>query len=182
MTVDESAPSPAGEAPEPPRPQLPQELYSAYSGKEFETCVDCGGSLLDPPRMYQIVKGFNGSECVFEAAICFNCGNSLKTEMSAESLRNLMLYLRELTQSHGPSPHRGSWLHCSFCHQERAGSSQIGAVVFGTRQISPPLAICEECAAPAEERMSKQTRDSWHDFVDSNFPGVPANFDLPVFF
>lgn len=168
--------------PSPPRPAIPKILHSAYSSTPFETCVDCGSSLLHPPRRYQIAKAFNGSECIFEAAVCFQCGDGLKSEMSEESLQNLSTYLRELTSQREPSPHGASWQHCSFCHKELAGSHQLMAVMFGPIQLTPPVTMCHDCAAPVEERLSEKTREGWQKFIDSNFPGVPANFDLPVLF
>ncbi len=173
------------ESPEEPirfRPSVPAILHSAYSNAPFDKCIDCGASLLDPPRRYQVAKAFNGKECIFEAAVCFQCGDGLKSEMSEESLQNLSSYLRELTSQRGPSPHGASWQHCSFCHKELEGSHQLMAVMYGPIQLTRPVTMCHGCAEPAEKRLSEKTREGWQDFIDSNFPGVPANFDLPVLF
>ena len=51
----------------------------------------------------------------------------------------------------------------------------MAALCYGVQLIDRPLLVCEECMLEINEKMSEQTRGRWREFVDTHFPGVPAN-------
>ena len=62
-------------------------------------------------------------------------------------------------------------------------SYSIGGVLLGNEmQFDPyPLCLCGECEEEIQELLSKQTRGTWDDFVETHFEGPPADvLDVPT--
>ena len=55
----------------------------------------------------------------------------------------------------------------------------IGMTSQGTRDrlVQPPMVVCTDCAERTQELLSKETRDSFSDFIETHFPGVPAEWE-----
>jgi len=153
---------------------IPVSLHSAYEEGPFTKCTVCRKPL-DQLGLYEIQKVHRGSEVVFETAICNLCGEELIRELSQESLDAMKGFL--LCSEFKPTQECD---HCHFCGFPRALFSNF--TVVGACQESslllPQILMCEKCSESLNERLSRKTREVQGDFIQDNFPGVPADLDL----
>ena len=76
---------------------IPEEFYSFNTGKPFERCIDCDKYLLDG-EPYMIEKairqypGYSAKDIIFEYAMCVDCAERLKNEMSQESMASIQKF------------------------------------------------------------------------------------------
>lgn len=156
---------------------IPSELHSVYEGGPFRTCSICSGDLGDG-RSYEVQKVMRGKECIFEMAVCRECGTAVARECSEESLEAMKGFLLcNFKPTREP-------LHCHFCGFPRSmfeSYSIIGACAQESL-ILPAILMCERCSDALQERLSRKTRETQEDFIRDCFPGVPADLDLaPTF-
>jgi hypothetical protein len=174
---------------------VPRPFWSAYSEEPFDKCVDCGEPLANSP-VHIIQKRFVAGEAVFEMAICEGCRQSLVSEYSTETRRNIENYLT----ANGGLGNRIADLppelladaeqllqHCmnqcvvcetprEKCHKYTlaGGGSDLDLIV----QISPlgqsPVMICDDCETGMQDLVSQQTRDRWNRFIEDHFDGPPG--------
>jgi len=176
---------------------IPTELHSVYEEGPFTTCTACGGKLRgrsDEPadgtgadgtgadgtgadgdaRLYEIQKVYRGSEVIFETAICHPCGERLAGEVSRESLDAMKGFLLCNFK-----PSADLW-HCHFCGMPRQlfrNYNLVGVCRDGSLLL-PSIVMCEKCGEGLNGRLSQKTKDVQGDFIQDNFPGVPADLDL----
>ncbi|MCA9075757.1 MAG: hypothetical protein KDA93_12035 [Planctomycetaceae bacterium] len=182
---------------------MPEDFYSEYSGLPFDTCIDCGASLLEGDVPYVILKNVVARETVFEMAICLTCVGQLQREYSEESRQAIEAWLDARIQSIAqpitePDNSETSTLwedvvakppmdidRCRFCGTPRGDSHRycMEAVCIGrqmvqvsdpSRTLSFPLLVCETCTGDVSEVISKKTRDQWNRFVEDHFDGPPG--------
>ena len=152
---------------------IPEDLHSAYEEGPFKKCTVCQNALSEA-GLYEIQKVYRGTEVIFETAICHSCGEDLVRELSEESLKTMKGYLLCNFQ---PSDEAG---HCHFCGFARGIVSSYTCVgaCHGSSLLLPQIIMCEKCSESLNENLSQKTRDIQADFVQDNFPGVPADLDL----
>ncbi len=162
---------------------IPRELYSEYEERPFRSCTRCGESLLEFAEGYQVAKIFKRGETVFEYALCGPCHRGLIDEFSDESKRRLEDYYNEHMQ-----PGLGGEV-CGICAQHRDQLHDpefaLGAMCNGSSLLETFM-LCNACMEKTNELVSEKTRGIWGDFINDNFPGVPANFapdplGVPIF-
>ncbi len=74
---------------------IPKEFYSFSSGALFERCIDCDRYLLEKETEYFIEKaikkydGYAAQDVIFEYAICSDCAERVRKDMSKESLKKV---------------------------------------------------------------------------------------------
>ncbi len=76
-------------------PSIPKVFYSDLSARPIENCAFCSKELLRPGVFYSIEKVIKNHRVDFEYAICFDCSNQMKSEMSEESIQNIERYMLE---------------------------------------------------------------------------------------
>ena len=169
------------------------DFHSAETGEPFQVCISCGLPLRDDQeRPYLVAKSYHRGECIFEYAICEDCRSNMAQEFSVESREALAGFFRERIRveersallAHGNDP--GPWLEtCAACQTPRnqMESYSIGGLLLDGQMVFDPypLCLCGKCEEEIQERLSKQTRGMWDDFMNTHFDGPPANAeDTPV--
>ena len=155
------------------RPEkIPFELYSEYEDRPFHTCTRCGETLMDYDEGYQIAKIFKNGEAIFEYALCFSCHSEMISEFSSESRQALEDFYRE-----NMNPNVGLE-GCALCNMNRLEVEKdeysIGAMCLGENMVDSFI-ICSTCMEKTNSLISAKTQKIWDDFINENFPGVPAN-------
>ena len=154
-----------------PQP-IPEELYSEYEERPFLTCTRCGEKLSDFSDGFQIAKVFKRGEVVFEYALCAPCHMGMIDEFSLESRQALEDYYAQ-----NMNPGLGSG-HCGICSNARNDLPEpefaLGATCVGN-DLLETFMICSPCMEKSNLLVSKKTQGIWNDFIDRNFPGVPAD-------
>lgn len=169
--------------PEPEPAPIPKEFYSEYEERPFRTCTRCGESLADFLEGYQVAKIVRRGEVVFEYALCGPCHKGLVNEFSEESRRTLEAYYAEnMTPGLGANT-------CGICGRDRSELADpefaLGGACHGDCLIEAFM-ICAACMEKTNALISKKTQGIWGDFINDNFPGVPADFvpdpaGIPIF-
>lgn len=151
---------------------IPEELHSEYEERAFKSCTRCGETLEDFDDGFQIAKVFRGGEAVFEYALCAPCHTGLVDDFSVESRKTLEQFYRE-----NMKPGLGAQV-CGICATARTDLSQpefaLGAACRGSYLLEAFM-VCSDCMEKTNALVSKETQDKWGDFIDDNFPGVPAD-------
>ena len=159
---------PRSEFPEP----IPGELHSEYEERPFLTCTRCGETLKDFAEGYQIAKVFKADEVIFEYALCGPCHSGLVEDFSDESRRVLEdFYAENMTPGLGAEV-------CGICEHTREELVEpefaLGAA-YQSDSLLEAFMICSACLERTNGLISKKTQGIWGDFIDDNFPGVPAD-------
>jgi Fe-S cluster biosynthesis and repair protein YggX len=77
---------------------IPEEFYSFETEKPFDKCIDCRKYLLDENTEYLIekairnYKGYEAKDTVFDYAICMDCAEEMRNDISKESWKSMMNY------------------------------------------------------------------------------------------
>ena len=189
---------------EPKDDGVPPLLHSTETGTPFKQCIECSTELLGSWIPYAIEKIVRQGEVVFEYAICAPCMGVIAQEYSEESIENIREYLAgtpleesaeidRLLKAFGQMTEDGftqpSSLEeeepdrCQRCGQTDSGFSEertVAGLMIGGRLATGISALCGTCTEGIEEVLSQKTRDVQGDFIERNFPGVPAGLDLPI--
>ncbi|HMS16601.1 MAG TPA: hypothetical protein PKA37_07155 [Planctomycetota bacterium] len=177
-------------------------LQSVYSGAPFETCLQCGCELRQSNRPHAVERVVRSGEVIYEYALCSDCVLQILGEYSQESVERICSYLRfhktaidrDLMELRlwlagtDPVPIIGSPTSppeptCSRCARRAEGFAEehsVSGLFVGKRLFTGASFICGPCAEGVYDVLSKKTKDCNEDFIRRNFPGVPANLDLPV--
>lgn len=151
---------------------IPEELYSEYEERPFLTCTRCGETLSDFNDGFQIAKVFKRSEVIFEYALCSPCHTGMIHEFSMESRQALENYYAQNMKSGLGSE------HCGICRTTRNQLPEpefiVGAACLGS-DLLESFMICSPCMEKSDLLVSRKTQGIWNDFIDRNFPGVPAD-------
>ena len=100
---------------------IPEMFYSFETGEPFQTCNLCGKDLMEDRENYLIEKAFKNDETLFEYAMCWECREKMRGEISQQSMRlidnyfdehvSLIDWRKNCLESHGYSAE--GWLsHC----------------------------------------------------------------------
>ena len=77
---------------------IPEEFLSYETGEPFKSCKVCDRDLTDPSTHYIIEKairrypGYEAYDVVFEYAICYDCAEGFRKELSVQSLNKIEQY------------------------------------------------------------------------------------------
>ncbi|MBC3542042.1 hypothetical protein ACFSC6_08640 [Rufibacter sediminis] len=171
---------------------LPRELHSEASGEPFQSCIACNCQLLQEGVNYLVEKAVRVypqaglRDVVFEYAMCLNCAQQLRNELSEESKRQINAYFaqrvdfvarREALLSLPDPLNLDNWLsHCivhgtprSACREYQIFAQCGGADLFYTYM---PYMISGEAMEEIQECLSAHTRQILDDFMDTHF-GLP---------
>ena len=81
--------------------EIPKEFYSFETKAPFEFCIECNKYLLDEGTEYLIEKaiknyeGYEAQDVIFDYAICMECAEDMRNQISKESWESMMRYFQE---------------------------------------------------------------------------------------
>lgn len=167
------------------REEMPKELYTE-EGKPFETCKQCGKSLLEPPVGYTLEKVFKRypnvaePQVLFEYAVCDDCAGDMRNEFSEESAKNLQDYFTQSLMGRDDVEEQDIHTRLNTCLIKNSNLAQeqeyaIVARGYGDQMLKShyPFAIGLTAMDELAELLSEKTRDLLDDFVERNFTGPP---------
>lgn len=64
---------------------IPHLFHSEYEGEPFSKCAVCSRDLLAPDAIYTVSKTCNHGEAIMELAVCSDCAEDVRNEVSEES-------------------------------------------------------------------------------------------------
>ncbi len=80
---------------------IPKEFYSFETNTPFERCIECNKYLLNEGTEYIIEKairnydGYSAKDTVFDYAICLQCADRMRKEISKESWESMIQYFQD---------------------------------------------------------------------------------------
>jgi len=165
---------------------IPSIFHSFEHDEPFKTCLTCEQSFMEIDAPYTINKIFQGTECVFEYAICQPCRLKMIEAMSEKSRQHIQNFFE--TNPHfnarseklGESRDHTDWTrHCATCRTPLAEilNYSITCMGFGDDiAFDPyPMMICSDCESQVQDGLSKASRDQWDKFILDHFDGPPAD-------
>lgn len=153
---------------------VPEHLHSVEREAPFRRCTICDKPL--EALTYQIMKSYEGRECVFEVAICEACSEGLRAAYSEASREVMEASWGDVTRvaPHAPGD------ACDFCGESRTpgADGEVQACCVGDVLLFV-FHRCRHCTEALHERLSAQTREEWGRFRSEHFPGPPS-LEQPV--
>lgn len=159
--------------------RIPKLFYSDLVGKPIETCALCSRFLLDDHVMYSIEKNYRNNRVDYEYAICFECSEKLKSEMSEESEINIQTYMietgfyersREIIESKEIYRVDDFFKRCMIKDTpiERLDEFQIVGIFKGKHLFESafPLVVGNEAVEEMNSLLSARTKGELDQFLD----------------
>ena len=174
-------------------------LFHAYSTHApFERCISCDKYLLEDNTEYLIEKAirqypdYGTQDVIFEYAMCFNCAELMRQELSQESMANIQQYFNDRVDLYGHhqemmydhSLDAEAWLNrCIVTGEPRAtleeyqiyGHCQGNQLVFSYM----PYLISGQAMEALSELISEKTKGEIDRFIDEHF-GIPPELKEPI--
>ena len=171
---------------------IPKDFYSFETNTPFERCIDCDKYLLDDDTEYLIEKavrnyeGYKAKDVVFDYAICMDCAEKLKNEISSESWEKMMNYFQKnmdlqkrLNMQHQDPSENLSSCMIKGVDAESCKEYQIYAHCKGKKlkMDNPPYLISGEVMEELLPLLSKETVDEMNGFFNKHFSPDPSFFE-----
>ena len=167
---------------------IPKDFYSFETNAPFTRCIECHSDLMNGAP-YLIEKAFKQNleykvrDTVFDYALCMNCADQLKNELSADSIQALTQYFGERIdfsqqlskQFQSPEENISSCMVTGKPITE-CSEYQIYAYCVGD-EISnqmPPYMISGEVMDEILPLLSKKTTDDLNGFFNKHFAPDPS--------
>jgi len=165
----------------------PKLFYSEKTGQAFTECSMCGNKFTEYDT-YIIEKAFKKElsgkhEMIFEYALCQNCMDNMRTELSDESLKNIEMYYKLyvdfekrneklLSKSHFDLT---DWIsNCIITGNsiDQEEEFTVGGMIINNRLIlnGMPFALGQKAMYEMQEVLSKKTKDFLDGFQKEIFP------------
>lgn len=156
-------------------PAVPELLHSFEHDGLFRHCIDCKMPLAEQVQPHTVQKVYRKGEVIMEFAICEGCHGRLMEGFSEKTKQNLNAYFEEHADPFA------DFNTCTVCARPRSTFDEfnVTGMCFKDRLIQS-CCLCLDCMTGLQDLVSQQTRDARNDFIDRNFPGVPAGVDRPV--
>ena len=172
--------------------EIPSEFFSFETNAPFERCIECDKYLLDGETEYLIEKAvknyenFTARDVIFDYAICMDCADGLRKEISKESWEQIMGYFEknidiqrrlEMMESN-PSDNLGKCMikgtDASHCQEY-----QIYAHCKGSKlnMENPPYLISGEVMDEILPLLSEKTLGEMNGFFNKHFSPDPSFFE-----
>ncbi len=169
--------------------KIPDEFYSMNTGAPFDKCLDCERNLLEPGVFYVIEKAirqypnFTAKDVLFECAICLNCAERIKNELSKESLKSMITYYESKVLY---SPHMKQSPVLSKCvvsgkPKEELLNYQINALCEGENlsDLQAPYLVSGEVVEEMSDLLSDETRNFLEDYQNQHMGPPEWLEDIP---
>jgi hypothetical protein len=177
---------------------IPESFHSFETGAPFHKCLVCGINLANSGMPYFIEKafrkypGFKAFDITYEFAMCFNCAESLRKELSIESQERMKEYMesridfgkrRDSMSGYDPSNSVEPWLdHCLVTGESLQDQNEY--VLYGYFQgnnmmVSDfPYAIGPKAMDELTDLLSNKTLGEMDNFMGQYFTGPPEVNEL----
>ncbi len=168
---------------------IPKEFYSFETDQPFERCIECEKYLLDDDTEYIIEKavksyeGYSAKDTVFDYAICMDCADRMRNDISKESWQQMMNYFQQnmdfqfRMEMHGRPPEEGL-KNCMIkkTEMEDCLEYQIYAHCRGGKlnMENPPYMISGEVMEELLPLLSDKTIDEMNGFMNKHFSPDPS--------
>ena len=168
--------------------EIPEIFYSGKTKQPFSCCSRCG-HIFDYADAYVVEKAYKKNmvsgkhELIFEYAICANCQESIRTEISKESLQNIDMYYKLYVDFEkrneelllNGTHNIDEWIsNCIFTGNSIKDEEEytIGAFIMNNELIlkNLPMAIGAKAMMEMQEILSKKTKDFLDGFQKEIFP------------
>lgn len=168
---------------------IPKEFYSFETNSPFERCIECEKYLLEEDTEYIIEKalknyeGYSARDTVFDYAICMDCADRMRKDISKESWESMMKYFQEhvdfSTRLEMLDQHpEDSLKNCMVkkTNIEDCREYQIYAHCKGDKlnMDNPPYMISGEVMEELIEILSNKTIDEMNGFMNKHFSPDPS--------
>jgi len=171
-----------------PSVEIPAEFYSEITHAPFEKCSLCD-KVFGKEEIYVVEKSFKRSkaqaepELIFEYALCGDCQENLRAELSEKSLKNIAMYYqlyvdfgkraKELLAN--KEKDLSKWIsNCIITGKPIANEKEftIGGMCYNGRMFfdTMPFALGEKAVYEMQEVLSKKTKDILDGFQKDIFP------------
>ena len=166
---------------------IPRELRNSETGELLANCLVCKKDVLQVRQPYFLekivrnVRQLGIREVLFEYAMCADCAEMMRQQLSKESIRQLQAYMEEhqhpatkqnLEHSEAPELDR-----CAISDQLLDECSEFAyhAVCIGEslHPMFSPYAISSAVMDALGDRLSNETLDALDDFKGRYFTGPP---------
>lgn len=171
---------------------IPPEFYSFDTKAPFDRCIECEKYLLDEETEYLIEKavktyeGYDAKDVVFDYAICVDCADRMRKQISKESWKSMMKYfeenidLEERVRLQSLPPEEG--LKQCMIKKKRVidcREYQVYAQCRGTKlnMENPPYMISGEVIDELLPLLSDTTIDEMNGFFNKHFAPDPSFFE-----
>lgn len=171
-----------------PSIEVPKVFFSEKTELPFKKCSMCG-NVLNEFELHFVEKAFKKPinskkhELIFEYALCSNCLESTREELSKESRKNIEMYFKlyvDLAERNKKLLSKAhidlhSWIgNCIITGKPVSEEKEylIGGAFLGKRLILDvmPYAISEKVMFEIQELLSKKTKDFLDGFQKKVFP------------
>lgn len=169
--------------------EIPKEFYSFETNTPFERCIECNKYLLDADTEYIIEKavknyeGYTAKDIVFDYAICMDCADNMRKEISKESWESMMRYFQENMnvasrlemQDQSPDENIKSCM-VKKTNVDDCREYQIYAHCKGEKLNleNPPYMISGEVMEELLPLLSEKTIDEMNGFMNKHFSPDPS--------
>lgn len=173
--------------------EIPEEFFSYDTGAPFEKCIVCEKKVRQKNEVYLVEKaykqypGFKAKDVIFEYAMCMNCAQTLRNELSEESLRKIDQFMMQRVDmiarneelSEVTTANIEPWIsHCMVSGKPRENCSeyQIHGICENDRLVfmNSPFIISDEVMNEMSMLLSNDTLGQMDDFID-RYLGPPED-------
>ncbi len=166
--------------------KIPAKFENSISEKNFSHCSVCGADLIANNKDYLIEKAYKrfannlGEELLFEIAVCFDCAETMKGELSKESLESISAFFQKKSfeqKQANPNPDPSILLGQCLLSGKNLCDMQEYQVYAHCRggQLADHHSyymLSDEIIEEIQELLSDHTRDQLQKFSDDNL-GIP---------
>lgn len=166
--------------------EIPPRLHSFEHDEPFKTCLTCEQKFTEIDHPYTITKVLQGTECVFEYAMCLPCRHSMMLSFSEESRQTMNDFFEQnphveaRTEKLQGNQNFDDWIqNCATCDVPLSETKNynLGCMAFDSELLFDPgpMMVCSTCEQKMQKSLSKSTRQEWDKFILDNFDGPPAD-------
>jgi len=171
---------------------IPSEFYSFETNSPFDKCIECEKYLLDEGTEYLIEKavknyeGYEAKDVVFDYAICMDCADKMRKEISKESWEKMMQYFQDnmdlenrIEMSTQDPKENLNQCMIKKTSMDQCKEYQVFAHCNGTKlnMQNPPYMISGEVMDELLTLLSEQTIDEMNGFFKKHFSPDPSFFE-----
>ena len=172
--------------------EIPKEFFSFETNEPFERCIECDKYLLEGETEYLIEKavknyqGYKASDVIFDYAICMDCAERMRKEISSESWGKITQYFNENMDIEGrikmmEEEPASNISKCMIKGKDvnSCQDYQIYAHCKGKKlnMQNPPYLISGEVMEEILPLLSNKTIDEMNGFFNKHFSPDPSIFE-----
>ncbi len=172
--------------------KIPPTFYSFETNAPFERCIECHKYLLEEGTEYLIeramkkYKEYSATDVVFDYAICLDCAERMRKEISKDSWESMMNYFQQnmdLTQrmemsNKSPEENLGKCM-IKQTPMTECSEYQVFAHCIGDKlnMQNPPYMISGAVMEELIGILSSKTIDEMNGFFEKHFSPDPSFFE-----